>query len=388
MRAALLPLLLLALGGAAGAGPWDEPFVIKDEEYNFEVRTPVDCINWDAIDPDPAKPQIRAMFRSIFADTEPLSYADFIVMVTPTPKGFAKMGIERVAAKWEGSMLGQLQNPRERKAAAGKLGQGDKTVDSYTIDVQGDFLAGIHHITWTVALNGRFIYNLYVVRAYQAVGDEEMEAEIAEIRNSFQFLKVEAPKDDKDTKKAEAPNAPGVGDAPDEKEAEIDPELLKEEAISQTFWRFECVKPEGLLTIPVEEHADAEKQNDMKLKFLREKPGTRCVIRVYAQTDKARKYTVEQLRDSKIKYFKKLYEGKQHKEPVIDTKYEFPLADKAVRLELVGRRLTTEYTFWYIADCKNERQYQIEIYMTGGDALALWKETADKFLAGFKPLKK
>ena len=60
----------------------------------------------------------------------------------------------------------------------------------------------------------------------------------------------------------------------------------------------------------------------------------------------------------------------------------------AVRMELVGRRMTTEYTFWYIADCKNERQYQIEIYLTGGDALTVWKETVDKFVAGFKPLKK
>jgi hypothetical protein len=387
MRAALLPLVLLALGRAAGADKWDEPFVVRDEEHNFEIRTPADCVNWDAIDPDPAKPQVRALFRSVFADTEPLSYADVYVMVTPTPKGYAKMPLEKVAEKWEGSMLAHLQNPRDRKTSAGKLGQGDKTVDCYTIDVQGDYLAGIHQVTWTLALNGKFIYSLYVMRAYQAVGDEEMEAEIAEIRKSFQFLRVEAPKEEKGAKK-DAPVAPGAGNAPESKEEQIDPELVKEEQISQPFWRFECVKPEGLLNIPVDQHTDAEKKNDMKLKFQREKTGTRCVIRVYAQTDKARRYTVQQLTDSKIKFFKQTYEGKQFKEPVIDPKYEFPLADQAVRIELVGRRLTTEYTFWYISDCKNERQYQIEIYMTGGDALNIWKGTVDRFIAGFKPLKK
>ena len=69
MRTALLPLLLLALGTAARASSWDEPFVIKDEEHNFEIQTPPDSVDWDAIEPDKENTAVRGHFRSVFADT-------------------------------------------------------------------------------------------------------------------------------------------------------------------------------------------------------------------------------------------------------------------------------------------------------------------------------
>ena len=387
MRAATLTLLLLALGTAVEASSWDEPFVIRDEDHNFEIQTPPDSIDWDAIDPDPGKPTVRALFRSKFADTEPLSYADFYVMVNPLPSTFTKMKLDKVAARWEAPMLGYLANPRARRTSEGKLGEGELSVECYTVDVQGDHLAGLHHVTWTIARNGRFLYSLYVVRAYKAVGDEVLEEEIDAIRKSFKFLKVEKVEANKEAKKTPTPGAPGVGNEPDEKE-DVDPELLKEEQIAQPFWRFDCVKPEGLINIPVDQHTDAEKQSGLKLKFKRDKPGSQFMIRIYAETDKSRRYTVQQLADSKIVWFKKLYEKKQHKDPVIDAKYDFPMSNASLRLELIGRRFTTEYTYWYIADCKNERQYQIEVYMTGGSAVQLWKDTIEKFLKEFKPRKK
>ena len=63
------------------------------------------------------------------------------------------------------------------------------------------------------------------------------------------------------------------------------------------------------------------------------------------------------------------------------------LTKDGMSLKLVGRRSTTEVTYWYMADCKNDRQYQIQIYMTGGTAEKLWKNQIDAFMKSFEPLR-
>ena len=63
------------------------------------------------------------------------------------------------------------------------------------------------------------------------------------------------------------------------------------------------------------------------------------------------------------------------------------LAKKAPWLKLVGRRTVTETIYWYFAECKNDRLYQIQIYLVGG-AEKRWKPQIDDFLKNFTPVRK
>ena len=77
------------------------------------------------------------------------------------------------------------------------------------------------------------------------------------------------------------------------------------------------------------------------------------------------------------------------KDPKIDKKYakKFPMAKKAIRIDLTGRRNVTIKRTWILANCKNDRQYQIEIYLTGTQGTKVFGKTIEKFLKDFKPVK-
>jgi len=80
---------------------------------------------------------------------------------------------------------------------------------------------------------------------------------------------------------------------------------------------------------------------------------------------------------------------KKAKEPVIDAKYkkQFPLAKKAIKLVLIGRATTVNKETWYLADCENDRQYQLRIYTARGGDRA-FGDALDEFVKSFTPKKK
>ncbi len=392
MRRALLMLVAVCAGVRALPDG-----TVTDEAFNFTV-TLANTTDWKVMPADAEQPHIRAYFHSPFADSDPPAAAHYSIIAWPLPKEFLKANLDKIAAKWGSAWDGNLANPRERTATQGKLGKGEKAVDCYTVDVQGDYEAGIHRITYTLAKQGKYLYVHLVQRSYIAVADQQLAEEIDEIRNSFDFLRVEKVDAGKEAGGSDAPGGPGGAAGPGKKEEEkIDPEKLKTERFkfeADALWKFECVKPDDLLNIPYDTLTPAEKDsNNVKLKFERARDQNRITIRISAQTDAAKQWTIEQLLQHKLDNFKKLYEGKQSKEPEIDKNYKFPLSKEAVkakeciRIDLVGKRALNERTIWILFDCKNERQYQIEIFLQGSEAVNMWKRQVDLFLKEFKTLK-
>jgi hypothetical protein len=370
-------VLLLMLAVPAAALP-DGDRTVKDEKLNFEISIPEDSIDWkiETIDEARKKQGEAALLSTTFADSSPVASCQVRVMVIPLARTIARMPLAKIQDKWKEHFESHLSNPRDRKETAGKFGE----VEYSKVDVKGDYESGIHQRTWFVSKNGQYLYIIYIDRNYQAVGDELLEEEVQSILGSFKFLRVEKVKADKKAKG----KGPGDVGGPAQKAKKIDPELIKIERFKEPFWRFHCTKPEGLL---VRKLTDAEKKLGIKYFFERDKNQSRLWIRVYAQTDKAKKWTIEQLKDHKLGYWKK--EVKVTKDPKIDTKYakKFPMAKKAIRVDLTGRQNVTIKRTWILANCKNDRQYQIEIYLTGTQGTKVFGKTIEKFLKDFKPVK-
>ena len=369
-------LLFLVLAATPDVARPDDEGLVRDETLNFEVRLPPDSIDWK-IEPIPEalrKQGHAVWFRTVFADSDPEASADFKLIVLPLHRDFVRMDIAKISTRWAEGMESHLSNPRDRKESSGKFGE----VEYRMVDVKGDYLAGIHRRTWIVAKNGKLLYLIYVDRSYRAVSDDLVEEEVQAILKSFRFLKVlKVEKHAKGTKQGAVPDAGGPAGK------KIDPELIKKERFKEPFWRFSCVKPEGLLNKKLSE--DNKKRN-MKYFFGADKQGSRLWMMIYAQTDKAKRYTLEQLMDQRLTWWKS--EVKVSKEPKIDKKYRFPLAKKALRIDLVGRVNTTRKRTYIFADCKNGRQYILEIYYSGTQGQKLWGKTIERFIKGFKPRKK
>ena len=238
--------------------------VFKSEEYNFEIRRPRFSVDWtfEKISEENAKNGRRVHLRTVFADTDPLASADIILSVTPLPRADARKSLDKIAKRWAPYMEAHLANPRGRTETAGKWGE----VENYGVDVKGDFEAGIHRRTWYIARNGKFMYLIYIDRAYHAVGDEDLDEEIKEILGSFKFLRVEKVEADKKAKGG-VPDAVGGAGGSAAKDV-VDPELLKKETFREPFWRFSCVKPKGLLTRKL---TDTDKKRDTKFWFANDK---------------------------------------------------------------------------------------------------------------------
>ena len=118
---------------------------------------------------------------------------------------------------------------------------------------------------------------------------------------------------------------------------------------------------------------------------------TFCLIRLYAKSTVSgqRVFTVQQLAKRYIEVFEKTYKKNRRLKPEIDKRWRlWPLTKKALSLKLTGRRAVPEITWWYLADCTNGRQYQVQIYLTGGaTAERTWKNQIQDFLKNFKPFK-
>jgi len=383
MRTSLFASLLLGsllVGSAAGD---DEP-TVRNEAANFEISLPpLKAGDWDVlVPPESDRKDLKAHFRTVFVDTEPLATAEVQVMVYPLNKDMAARQLEAIAAQWATSMEGSLDNPRDLKEEKTTLGG----QEAYYRDVKGDLAmgSGLGHVTWYITRMGRNAYLLWVIRTHRAVGDESLEGEIAKIRDSFKFLKIEEVKADPKAKAAK-PGAP-AGAGANEKDQGPDPSLLVREEMKIDFWRLKLAKPEGLLNIPPDKFDKYETDNHVVAKFDRSVDQNRLMIRVYAQLEKNQQYTIEQLAETQLKYFKQTYNEKARLPEEVDKNYKkFPQSKDAIKLKLVGRRTMPEIIYWYFAQCKNGRQYQLEIHLWGAESEKYFKNHLADFMKSFKP---
>jgi hypothetical protein len=325
------------------AGPKAGP-TVRDEELNFEITLPKE-VDWErrAVEPNT---WVKAHFHTFFRNARTPSAADLMLMVSRSkPKETLKEGAERLRAAVENAVTGTAQ----RRTTAAKL-DGEPCL---VVDVRGHI-----HLTWRVARRGGRLYVLYARRTGDAIGDAGIEKEIAQIVGTFRFLRREEPPAAKPPPKPEAPV----------------PAPRKEYRLPH--WRLECVKPAGLKEVPPEE---LDKANGVILRFEGLAEQSRCLVRIYARLrSSSRRRSVDQLAREKIARFEKKHAKRL--DPVT-ARWKLPLARRALRLELTAKKLTPEVTRWYLADCRNDRQYEIEIITTG----QAWEARIAELLAGFQP---
>jgi hypothetical protein len=381
MRA--IALLLLLLPSLVFAG---KDSLVRDEEHNFEISMPPNSIDWEKIPlpKDKTMAHIRAHFQTEYADTDPPATCDVNLMVVPLSKLWARMSLREVAMQWQSQMEGNLSNKREVRDGPRKLGG----QDCYYRDLKGEFIAGVAHVTWYLGKMGNYLYAIHVFRTYHAVGDDMLEEEITDIIKSFKYLKVIKVKAHKKApKKAKPPEVgPGGGGGGGGQADRVDPEKIKREKVTLSHWRLEAVKPKEMFNIDPGQFSKSEKANNVIAKFNRRMAQSFIEIRIYAQSSSSQRYTLDQLAKSTLGYWEKTY--KSRLKPEIDDKHKFPMAKKAIKMKLVGRRTVPETYTWILAQCKNERQYRISIYTTGATGETIWKAQIEDFLKNLKPLKK
>jgi hypothetical protein len=185
----------------------------------------------------------------------------------------------------------------------------------------------------------------------------------------------------KEAKKEEAPKTPGGESGPD-------PTKLARQAMELDFWKLKLLKPEGLTSTDPEELTQGEKDNNIRARFNGRADQTSLTIWVYAQAESTQRYTIEQLAERALKSWQDDATYKQRLEPEVDKSFkDFPMTKEGLRMKLVGRRAVIDTNIWMFMQCKNERQYQIRIYYSGGTGETVWKKQIEDFLKNFKPLK-
>ncbi|HEX5137246.1 MAG TPA: hypothetical protein VFY93_09750 [Planctomycetota bacterium] len=384
MRAFVTTLVVAALLGGPRIASAADQATVRDEASNFEISLPPGKEgDWDKIE-DKERKDIKAHFKTEFVDTEPLATAEVQVIIFPMNRDLAARSLESIAKQWSSAMEGSLANPRD--GAEGKTTLGGQ--EAYFRDIKGDLVAGsgLGHVTWHITRMGKSFYILHVVRTHKAVGDTGLEEEIGKIRDSFKFLKIEEVKPDPKAKKGEGPGGPAGAAAGSEKEKGPDPEQLARAEMKLDYWLLKFVKPEGLLNTPPEKLDESEKANHCVAKFNRSVDQSSVLVRIYAQNEKNQQFTIEQLAERSLKSFKETFNEKSRLPEEVDKDYKkFPGAKDAIRLKLVGRRNTPEVIYWYLAQCKNGRQYQIEIHFWGGEAEKFYKVQIDDFMKNLRP---
>jgi len=347
-------------GGGAG--------VLRDAEFNFEIAIPSDGWTEFPLSEEKSRAHVRAHLHTAYANTDPLATCDISLMVVPLTKIWARQSPDEIAWLWLPQMERGLSYPRELKHGEAKLGG----QDCYYRDVKGDYHAGIGHVTWYVGKMGNYVYILHVSRRCEAVGDGQLEREIQEIVDSFKYLKVIEVKAEEEEEVQE--------------EDRIDAERVKRGRITLPHWRLEVIKPKEMFSVDPLQFSKSEKANNAIAKFNRRVQQSFIEIRIYAQSASSQRYSLDQLAKSTLKHWEKTY--KTRLKPEIDEKFKFPMAEKAIKMRLVGRRTVPETYTWIFAQCKNDRQYRISIYTTGTTAEELWKAQIEDFLENLRPLTK
>jgi hypothetical protein len=335
-------LVSVTLAAPAGGG------TVRDEELNFEISLPKE-LDWErrAVAP---KSAWKAHFWTFFNAAQTASEANVMLMVSRSkPKESLKEAAERLRATLEHAVT----KTASRRTTEAKLDAEPCVV----VDVVGEGAPTRFHLTWRVARRGGRLYVLFARRTNEAIGDAGVEEEIARIVGTFRFLRPAEPPPAKPP--PPAPEAP-----------------VPRKAYRLTHWRLECVKPAGLREVPPEE---LDRANGVILRFEGQAEQSRCLVRIYARLrSSSRRVALDKLARIKIERFEKNHAKRL--EPVT-APWKLPLARKALRLELTAKKLTPEVTRWFLADCRNDRRYEIEIITTG----QAWGAQVAELLAGFRP---
>jgi hypothetical protein len=345
-----LPVLLLAAAAAA-----DGPKPVGDGK-TFELPVP-EGDEWIPGQPDG---QAKALLRTEFADSDPKATAELRVMTYPLPTALAAKGLDAIARDWAPTIEGPFQSPTKVEEGASELG-GE---EAWFRDVRTAWA----RLTWHLARKNEVLYVFHVIRTNKAVDDKDLEEQLARMRGSFRYL-APPPKPDE----PRPPEPPQVE------------EKLPRETLKFEHWRLECVKPEGLRSVPPAEFDEAEQASGVRAKFERADGQSRILVRIYAQSAALQRYTIEQLAEQKLERFAGAYAETHRNPPVRDDEWKPPLAERAIRLVLVGRARTVHVTRWHLAQCRNDRQYQVEIYVAGDPER--WSEEIKEILDGFRPVK-
>jgi hypothetical protein len=314
--------------------------------------------DWEALKPD--HEGVRTLLRTEFPGNE--GYAEVRVMTYPLSEAIAARTLEAVAHDWATAM--EELFPEPRTVAEGKATLGDR--EAFCRDVR----AQPGRLTWHVARAGKLLFVFHVIRTGRAVDDADLEEEIASMRSAFRFLVKEEAAPPKDP--ARPPKPPPV-----------EPEPAKK--LEFAHWRFECVKPLGLALIPEEKFDKPERDAGVVAKFEAKREQALILVRIYAQSRTAQRFTIDELADQKIKRFEETFAEGKRQPPVRDGACKFPMAERAIRLELSGRKAAVQNTLWLLAQCKNDRQYQIEIMWIG--AAGEWDATIRAVVDGFRPVR-
>jgi len=390
MRAAsavsLFALVLLVAPATVVSELWadETKSAIDNKELNFKVSLPADSVDWDVVKIDTKKfPTLRAHFQSIFVDSG--AYAEVRVYVQKLGSAMVRKKIQRIGAQWKDSLEANLENPHDRKAEVKQFAG----VEAFIVDVQGIQGTELHRLNWMICKNGQYLYSIIITRTGKdAVRDEQLQEEIDGILASFKFHEIKKITKAKGAAKGDAPKGPGGKEVDGKGKKEdmpgIDPKLLKKEQISSSFWRLKFTKPAGLMSLPLSESLKA---NQIKWDYRGTKNSIVMGFRVYVWSLKNKKYTLDKLVDNKLKWWKTRV--KQSKPPKLDKKFKgIPLAKKAYKLELLGRSTRTERWIYILAECKNDRQYQIEIYTMGDSGGKQWGKAVEQLIKGILPQKK
>jgi hypothetical protein len=341
----VLPLLLVA-AAAAGA----------PETSDFELSPPAGN-DWEVRTPDRA--DVKALYRTEFADTNPKAWAEVRVILAPLAKNLDGKGLDGIARAWAESLEGTF--PDVRRVDEGKAALGGE--EAWYRDVRNDFA----RLTWHLVRRGTTVYLFHVLRTNEAVDDARVEEEIAGMRASFRFLAPVAP---------EPPPRP-----PEPPPAKVEPRAT----LTLDFWRLEYVKPEGLVRVPPEELDETEEKSGVVAKLRGTGDQTLILVRIYAQSGRGQKATIDELAEEKIRRFRERYDEAHRHAVRRDPAWKPPLAERTIGLELIGRGRTTEITRWYLAQCRNDRQYQVEILVAGDPER--WSAAIRDLLDGFRPLR-
>jgi len=328
-----LPLMLIS---AASLG--EPETLVRDEKRNFEIRRPA---NWE-----------KAPGAGVQFGTEG------VIVSLSVDKGSNTTPLAKIAEQWRKTLETSVPTVTKRITGEALLG-GDKC---HIVEVRGRAGESRRHLTWLLARRGDQLYTLQVLRSDDAIGNKAIEADVMKIRDSFRFLR-------------EVPQGK-------ERPAE-DPKELEAGTIRDEFWRFECVKPEGLVRIKDEDFAWVEKSRNLMVKMDRIAVGSRCMIRIYAHP--LRGPTVKQMADDLVATFEKDFPEDRRKAVERDRKWKVPLGRKTIHLKLTSLGKTKIIQHWYLAECRNQRKYMVGIYTSGGRD---WSKQTDAFLKSFRPFKK
>ena len=255
--------------------------------------------------------------------------------------------LEALEKWWRASMELAVPHPDARVVKRGTFGGAPCLI----VDIS----AGDMRVTWLVARRGDLAYGLHIQRP----SSSDLEQQIAEIRDSFRFLRKVTPR--------ARPTEPSAKPIP-------------RATLAFDYWRFDCVKPAGMRARPPSEFDASEKAAGVVARFDVVTEQSRLMIRVLAQR---KSIPIKMLGEQRIKEFVQRYP--RHKEPVVDRKWKLRMARKTLHLRFVGLKATKVTEDWYFAACRNGCTYQFQIYRTGA---VKWDAQIKDFLDNFRPRRK